>query len=200
MRPRRIRRGSAPSSRRAECGLNRGFNEAPANSPGIGLRRHRSTRIAMSGASMRPRRIRRGSARRGGLGAGDQYASMRPRRIRRGSAGEGRRRIAGQPPRFNEAPANSPGIGADSTTSPTATSPGFNEAPANSPGIGERRVRERNCGQGASMRPRRIRRGSGGSARSSRPRSSCFNEAPANSPGIGQPNMVVQAAPERQLQ
>ena len=98
MRPRRIRRGSgrvgavmmpSPSAR--------GFNEAPANSPGIGGR-PRLPHREPADASMRPRRIRRGSARsRGSPAAEWPVASMRPRRIRRGSAGRalGERRNEG---------------------------------------------------------------------------------------------------------
>ena len=58
---------------------------------------------------MRPRRFRRGIDHGGGqLDVGDRMASMRPRRFRRGI----RRRLhprADGGPRFNEAPAISPG-------------------------------------------------------------------------------------------
>ena len=131
-------------------------------------------------ASMRPRRIRRGRGRRlTPLGAGVR-ASMRPRRIRRGRAGRGRH---GPPrhPRFNEAPANSPGKVQHIQTQPIQ----------NIASMRPRRIRRgrdhRLTGVSwvhvASMRPRRIRRGRDCAGRLSIERRRRFNEAPANSPG-----------------
>ena len=135
MRPRRIRRGSHHSQALLSRRRQAGFNEAPANSPGIALSLgdwlDRKAR-----ASMRPRRIRRGSmfvrvlVRRVAV-----LASMRPRRIRRGSQ-----------PR--------------STATARARCSSFNEAPANSPGIAFIEDGLSTRGRWASMRPRRIRRGS----------------------------------------
>ena len=66
---------------------------------------------------------------------------MRPRRIRRGWPAVGPRIAPGASP-FNEAPANSPGMGYDAAGvgSPIRA---FNEAPANSPGMARHRLRKR---------------------------------------------------------
>ena len=61
------------------------------------------------GASMRPRRVRRGNVR-GGMTVipGLRTASMRPRRVRRGNGRE-TRSSSSTTTRFNEAPACPPG-------------------------------------------------------------------------------------------
>ena len=169
MRPRRIRRGSDPSRgpftiRVCDAGasmrprrIRRGSAGTSSSSSDV-----RSAAIA----SMRPRRIRRGSHSRASQSSGLR-ASMRPRRIRRGSLEHRWRARARRRLRFNEAPANSPGIGSRPPCGPRRIDRRngfrFNEAPANSPGIGRppssrRKIERRHIA--ASMRPRRIRRGS----------------------------------------
>ena len=112
MRPRQIRRGVArPSSGRRDtaCG---GFNEAPADSPGSGHQAFDVGACREVPASMRPRQIRRGVVDDLLRDVELRPASMRPRQIRRGVRPCGRtrsRRAAG----FNEAPADSPGSGAE---------------------------------------------------------------------------------------
>ena len=142
----------------------RSFNEAPANSPGIGCSPRSPKEPPMDFASMRPRRIRRGSACIASLLGvrGHREASMRPRRIRRGSELEPEALLSVRNAGFNEAPANSPGIGRTRLRRPaTFDERRFNEAPANSPGIGHGGQCCQTCRlAGASMRPRRIRRGS----------------------------------------
>ena len=177
MRPRRIRRGWARSfgGCPADESPHDGFNEAPANSPGLacsGLERGQ-LHWGADMASMRPRRIRRGWAapavhitRRHDVRC--LAASMRPRRIRRGwdrptcHADRSSRFSCS----FNEAPANSPGLGATGIELklPAVPEPTrFNEAPANSPGLGHSHTdsTSNQPGPDASMRPRRIRRGWG---------------------------------------
>ena len=65
---------------------------------------------------------------------------MRPRRLRRGMRGHWRgRHVSGWRPRFNEAPATSPGNGVGVALNGDrrlASWTGFNEAPATSPGNG----------------------------------------------------------------
>ena len=65
---------------------------------------------------------------------------MRPRRIRRGRV-EDERYLGSQVPRFNEAPANSPGKARRGTEHNQERPTCFNEAPANSPGKGIRVAR-----------------------------------------------------------
>ena len=85
---------------------------------------------------------------------------MRPRRIRRGWTLHVH--LPARPgPRFNEAPANSPGMAPVPRSSLRSATPGFNEAPANSPGMD---VLDAPGFHDILLR---------------------FNEAPANSPGMG---------------
>ena len=84
MRPRRIRRGWA-SANALRWNMRLPFNEAPANSPGMG-----ALHISSSGSAVPP--------------------SMRPRRIRRGWSGRMGQSSFRAPGPFNEAPANSPGM------------------------------------------------------------------------------------------
>ena len=206
MRPRRFRRGKPRRSRHEGAGSGRfneapaippgktvqyvevkaprppGFNEAPAIPPG-------KTSAAPNGppprssASMRPRRFRRGKRPRPRTAGQDRdRASMRPRRFRRGKqviiAICARRENC-----FNEAPAIPPGKTGPASRCGSRMKHRFNEAPAIPPktrGPAGRRLRL----FGASMRPRRFRRGkpdrrSGTAA----PSPTCFNEAPAIPPG-----------------
>ena len=206
MRPRRVRRGN-----RAERGhpvpRHRGFNEAPACPPGkwdsfvrwvccvtsrfneapacppgksaFGLRLHGAAR----GASMRPRRVRRGNpcapfipcrgterfneAPACPPGKSDTTdlplpllvsASMRPRRVRRGNDAGGRGR-ARRAERFNEAPACPPGKSPRTPPPSPRSTRCFNEAPACPPGKSAPPHGRRDPGLVASMRPRRVRRG-----------------------------------------
>ena len=157
------------------------FNEAPAISPG-----NRPLRVGPghvpAGASMRPRRFRRGIPDRLGdpgpvdtrfneapaISPGNHdrrrdlrrprlIASMRPRRFRRGirSADSNRRRSACasmRPRRFRR------GI-PDRASGRHRLLSGFNEAPAISPGNRCRYQQRFGLCDRASMRPRRFRRG-----------------------------------------
>ena len=160
MRPRRIRRGWA--ERRVEMRQNEGtgFNEASANSPGMAPSRYSRFSLGRAVASMRPRRIRRGwlARRSKRRDPADNVASMRPRRIRRGWAfardsALADTTLASMRPRRIRRGWRRPG------EDPARQGPRFNEAPANSPGM-ERFQNFFYLGPGvASMRPRRIRRG-----------------------------------------
>ena len=108
---------------------------------------------------------------------------MRPRRIRRGWTAPVAADILPRG-RFNEAPANSPGMARRTMMRCAWRDLSFNEAPANSPGMARLRALAGRKGADASMRPRRIRRGWTSGTTTASGTSISFNEAPANSPGM----------------
>ena len=185
MRPRRFRRGirgGHPARRQ----VRHRFNEAPAISPGNSAGSSASPRSRSrfnEAPAISPGNSVRRDPHRGVVGV----ASMRPRRFRRGIHRAARRRPRA-PARFNEAPAISPGNSDIYVRLVRRRRQCFNEAPAISPGNSREGPDEPGLRGGASMRPRRFRRGipdrTVGAFRTSPAR---FNEAPAISPGNSRP-------------
>ena len=172
MRPRRIRRGTKLTFPgkfiTGTC-----FNEAPANSPGNGywcLTRGRIRRRFNEAPANSPGNDAQ-------ICADLAMLALRFNEAPANSPGNGRTLQFQFMDRsgFNEAPANSPGNAPTPSGARRPPPPRFNEAPANSPGNAARTPSRGDSGPVASMRPRRIRRGTSRKSargRSPRPRAS----------------------------
>ena len=134
-----------------------GFNEAPANSPG-NMTRAIWSMVPSSGFNEAPANSPGNDGAVPLASPAFDIASMRPRRIRRGTP-RSRTSLTTRRRCFNEAPANSPGNGGGEQLPRGWAGSRFNEAPANSPGNAPERKVSASTRAAASMRPRRIRRG-----------------------------------------